>query len=127
MPSMPASIPMARKMTRIGMPRREEKELNKILQVTKTEPRINRLMTAAASNVHVLPDWREKMAKSDTILTIRRDPPMRSGNLFCQHRMSADRQGGGRCLIHQARAGAQRQGHRALLVAKLQSANQRQG
>ncbi|VTN55767.1 Uncharacterised protein [Klebsiella pneumoniae] len=52
---------------------------------------------------------------------------MRSGNLFCQHRMAADRQGGGRRLIHQARAGAQRQGHRALLVAKLQSANQRQG
>ncbi len=42
---------------------------------------------------------------------------MRSGNLFCQHRMAADRQGGGRRLIHQARAGAQRQGHRALLVA----------
>jgi hypothetical protein len=41
--------------------------------------------------------------------------------------MAADRQGGGRRLIHQARAGAQRQGHRALLVAKLQSANQRQG
>ncbi len=51
---------------------------------------------------------------------------MRSGNLFCQHRMAADRQGGGRRLIHRAR-GRQRQGHRALLVAKLQSANQRQG
>jgi hypothetical protein len=50
----PASIPMARKITRIGMPRREEKELNKILQVTKTEPRINRLMTAPASKVDVL-------------------------------------------------------------------------
>jgi hypothetical protein len=45
---------MAKKITRIGMPRREEKELNKMLQVTKTEPRINRLMTAAASNVDVL-------------------------------------------------------------------------
>ena len=42
---------------------------------------------------------------------------MRSGNLFCQHRMAADRQSGGRRLIHQARAGAQRQGYRALLVA----------
>lgn len=31
---------------------------------------------------------------------------MRSGNLFCQHRMAADRQGGGRRLIHRARAGA---------------------
>ncbi len=52
---------------------------------------------------------------------------MRPGNLFCQHRVAADRQSGGSCLIHQSRAGAQRQGHRALLVAKLQSANQRQG
>lgn len=33
---------------------------------------------------------------------------MRSGNLFCQHRMAADRQGGGRRLIHQARAQQQR-------------------
>ena len=38
----------------IGIPRREEKELNKILQVTSTEPRINRLITAAASNVVLL-------------------------------------------------------------------------
>jgi hypothetical protein len=52
-------------------------------------------MTAAASNVHVLPDWREKMAKSDTILTIRRGSAYALGNLFCQHRMAADRQGGG--------------------------------
>jgi hypothetical protein len=44
-------MPMARKITRIGIPRREEKELNKILQVTSTEPKINRLITAAASNV----------------------------------------------------------------------------
>ncbi|HGU6862752.1 TPA: hypothetical protein ACNAC2_005359, partial [Klebsiella quasipneumoniae] len=54
----------------------------KILQVTKTEPRINRLMTAAASNVHVLPDWREKMAKSDTILTIRRESAYASGKFI---------------------------------------------
>jgi hypothetical protein len=47
---------MARKITRIGIPRREENELKRMLQVTKTEPKIKRLMTAAASNVHVLPD-----------------------------------------------------------------------
>jgi hypothetical protein len=47
-------MPMARKITRIGIPRREEKELNKILQVTSTEPKINRLITASASNVVLL-------------------------------------------------------------------------
>jgi hypothetical protein len=39
----------------MGMPRREENELNKILQVTRTEPRIKRLIIAAASNVCLLP------------------------------------------------------------------------
>ncbi|MNH37710.1 hypothetical protein D3C79_986490 [compost metagenome] len=52
---MPASMPIARKITRMGMPRRDENELNKILQVTSTEPRIKRLIIAAASNVCLLP------------------------------------------------------------------------
>jgi len=44
-------MPIARKITRIGMPRREEKELNKILKVTKTEPKINKLIIVPASKV----------------------------------------------------------------------------
>jgi len=42
---------MARKITRMGIPRRDEKELNKILQVTSTEPKMKRPMIASASNV----------------------------------------------------------------------------
>ncbi|EPF16208.1 hypothetical protein HMPREF0201_02563 [Cedecea davisae DSM 4568] len=47
-------MPIARKITRMGMPRREEKELNKILQVTRTEPKINRLTIAPASKIITL-------------------------------------------------------------------------
>ncbi|ABV12335.1 hypothetical protein HMPREF0208_02087 [Citrobacter koseri] len=47
-------MPIARKITRIGMPRRDENELNKILQVTRTEPKMKRLIMAAASNVMLL-------------------------------------------------------------------------
>ncbi|MNI91531.1 hypothetical protein D3C81_1969120 [compost metagenome] len=54
MPSTPANIPIARNITRIGIPRRDENELSKILQVTRTEPKIKRLIIAAASNVRLL-------------------------------------------------------------------------
>jgi len=47
-------MPIARKITRIGIPRRDENELNKMLLVINTEPRMNRLIIAVASKVHVL-------------------------------------------------------------------------
>jgi hypothetical protein len=37
-PSMPASIPIARKITRIGMPRREERNLIKYYRLLKQNP-----------------------------------------------------------------------------------------
>lgn len=56
----PASMPIAVKMTRIGMPRRDENELNKMLKVTVMEPRMKRLIIAVAPNVVLLPPQCER-------------------------------------------------------------------
>ncbi len=50
----------SRKMTRIGMPRRDENELNKMLKVTGMEPRMKRLIIAVAPNVVLLPPQCER-------------------------------------------------------------------
>ncbi len=50
----PASTPIARKITRIGMPRREENELSNILLVTRMDPKMKRLIIVVASNGRLL-------------------------------------------------------------------------
>jgi hypothetical protein len=50
-PSVPANIPMARKITRMGIPNRDESELSKILAPTSTAPIKKRLFIVMASKV----------------------------------------------------------------------------
>ncbi|EFJ59150.1 hypothetical protein HMPREF1617_01123 [Escherichia coli 908675] len=47
-------MPIARKITRMGMPRREENELSKILLVTRMDPKMKRLIIVVASNGRLL-------------------------------------------------------------------------
>ena len=48
-PSTPATMPTARMITRIGMPRREESELTRMLAPTSNAPIKNRLLMVVAS------------------------------------------------------------------------------
>ncbi|EPN47215.1 hypothetical protein A245_31363 [Pseudomonas syringae pv. actinidiae ICMP 19096] len=48
-PSTPATMPTARMMTRIGMPRRDERELTRMLAATSNAPIRNRLLMVVAS------------------------------------------------------------------------------
>ncbi|MNW10758.1 hypothetical protein D3C71_2080390 [compost metagenome] len=48
-PSTPATMPTARMMTRIGMPRRDDSELTRILAPTSNAPIRNRLLMVLAS------------------------------------------------------------------------------
>ncbi|MNW19492.1 hypothetical protein D3C71_2195100 [compost metagenome] len=49
MPSTPAVMPTARKITSTGMPMRAENELTRMLTPTSNAPTKNRLLTAAVS------------------------------------------------------------------------------
>ncbi|MNT61811.1 hypothetical protein D3C72_1994790 [compost metagenome] len=44
-------MPMARKITRIGIPRRDENELRRILAPTNTAPMMNKLLMVLASKI----------------------------------------------------------------------------
>src|SRR5471032_895050 len=51
MPSTPANIPMARKMTKMGIPRREESELSRMLAATNRAPTKKSVLIVLASKM----------------------------------------------------------------------------
>jgi len=63
-------MPIARKITRIGMPNLEEKELRKILAPTNTAPMMNKLLIVLASKIAISCGQNEGKSASEHQLCI---------------------------------------------------------